>query len=97
VAFEDPNKGLRLHDPALVVKPGPGTGGGPLLEFRGYRFWDRPISIVGFPLQAVVELLPEQVRLFGEHMRLAGEGAGKGLERGFVIPCLDLSIMIDHG
>ena len=38
VAFEDPNKGLRLQYPALVVKPGPGTGGGPLLEFRGYRF-----------------------------------------------------------
>jgi hypothetical protein len=84
VAFEEPDEGLRLLDPALVVKPGPGTGGGPLLEFRGYRFWDRPISIVGFPLQAVVELLPEQVWMLGEDVRLPCEGAREGPQNGIV-------------
>ncbi|MFO7972633.1 MAG: hypothetical protein R6U40_12915, partial [Desulfobacterales bacterium] len=37
VAFEQPGKSLRFHDPALAVKPGPGTGSSPSLELRGYH------------------------------------------------------------
>ena len=73
VAGEGANEGFGFPQPAVAVDPRAGAGAAAPLPLGAETVGEGRVG----PLEPVVELLPEQVGLPGEHMRLASKAREK--------------------